>query len=586
MKKIIFILSLFLLSHNIYAVNCIWTGTIDNDWTNASNWDCGVVPSASDDVVINNGTPTLNVNITVASLSMSQNAAINGTGQVSITNAFNLASGGDYDFEVGINVNGTGLIESCSIDTYLQSIHVNGSLTIDNSRIFLNNDAGDFIVNTGATLTVHDAVDFLGFASGGQLYVYGNLVKTGAGILDFETVYYFENANIQLLEGSIDNYFSSNILNCVINNSTLELGADAQLRIYRIIDIENTSISGGSIYMGFGIANFLTGNTLNNTGLTVSSGNLNFSEPLIITELVQTGGSFKAEGSTVLGDYDFQGGVLSGGLIVNGLTMISDNNAVSETRLSGRLTVRGGGWCDVNDFLSLIRIPENAVFEARTNLPTTINSVELFGTLRKVGTEDLSINVMISYNGSKFEGEKTIDGSISNVQATVDPGFAIDTMTITQSFRLLSTAIIKIELEENAGVPNHDVIDVGNDLYLDGKLVVTELGDLPPDNYTIMSAGGSRVGFFDSVILPVGYRVIYYSQSVVITNNCFTSRIISEPFGTGDIVHNQVSDKIIGRNYIQSGANITYDAGQCVELEAGFTVETGAEFLATIGGCN
>lgn len=33
-----------------------WTGAVNNDWTNAGNWDCGV-PSAANEVIIPNGTP-------------------------------------------------------------------------------------------------------------------------------------------------------------------------------------------------------------------------------------------------------------------------------------------------------------------------------------------------------------------------------------------------------------------------------------------------------------------------------------------------------------------------------------------------
>lgn len=62
-----------------YTVNFTanWTGTVSNEWENALNWDCNVVPGIYTDVIISGGTtfePVLNSNITIQSLMLRSNA--------------------------------------------------------------------------------------------------------------------------------------------------------------------------------------------------------------------------------------------------------------------------------------------------------------------------------------------------------------------------------------------------------------------------------------------------------------------------------------------------------------------------------
>lgn len=52
-----------------------WVGTVNNLWNTAANWSCGVVPDSNTDVVINKGTPVLNVNASCRSISVSAGAS-------------------------------------------------------------------------------------------------------------------------------------------------------------------------------------------------------------------------------------------------------------------------------------------------------------------------------------------------------------------------------------------------------------------------------------------------------------------------------------------------------------------------------
>lgn len=81
-------LSLCLTS--VHAATCTWTAC-NGDWSNPANWDCGMVPGASDDVIINNGCgPTLDVNATVASLEVSNSSTLGGTANLTVNGDLSL----------------------------------------------------------------------------------------------------------------------------------------------------------------------------------------------------------------------------------------------------------------------------------------------------------------------------------------------------------------------------------------------------------------------------------------------------------------------------------------------------------------
>lgn len=120
--------------HTLYAATCTWTGGTSN-WNNSANWDCGVVPGASDDVIINTGAVTLDISVTVLSLSLgggdlvldnnlivssnmsqtSSQSAISGTGDLTVN--------GNMIWDFG-TISGTGSL------TLAGTFSSNGSSTI------------------------------------------------------------------------------------------------------------------------------------------------------------------------------------------------------------------------------------------------------------------------------------------------------------------------------------------------------------------------------------------------------------------------------------------------------------------------
>ena len=47
-----------------------WLGTINNNWETAGNWSCGIIPGPESNVIINGGTPVLNSNVTINTLTI------------------------------------------------------------------------------------------------------------------------------------------------------------------------------------------------------------------------------------------------------------------------------------------------------------------------------------------------------------------------------------------------------------------------------------------------------------------------------------------------------------------------------------
>ncbi|MFT3683078.1 MAG: hypothetical protein QM791_22655 [Ferruginibacter sp.] len=62
-----------------------WTGSVNNLWENAGNWSCNKVPDANTDVIINNGTPTVNSNTATC-----RSIRINTPGSLNVTPGFKL----------------------------------------------------------------------------------------------------------------------------------------------------------------------------------------------------------------------------------------------------------------------------------------------------------------------------------------------------------------------------------------------------------------------------------------------------------------------------------------------------------------
>lgn len=145
-----------------------WTGNINNDWSNPSNWSTGVVPNANYDITIPQGLtnyPVLDVNTGAKNITLETGATINLNGFIFVIEEdATIATGGTSYFDG--TTSGSKLYFSGNAPQSIPAGSINGklaNLTIENSNgVTLNTDLsiaevlevkeGDFNTNNRLTL--------------------------------------------------------------------------------------------------------------------------------------------------------------------------------------------------------------------------------------------------------------------------------------------------------------------------------------------------------------------------------------------------------------------------------------------------
>ncbi len=143
-------------AHNVACSNAIdtvvliapvpmqWTGTISSDWNNASNWSCGFVPGASDDVTIPSGTAhspdiAASASGTTRNIDIASGVTVTVNSSATLNVAGNLVSNGSVKGSGTLTMNGPGA----------QSVSGTSSVT----NFDVNNTSGVNVL-TGSLLTI------------------------------------------------------------------------------------------------------------------------------------------------------------------------------------------------------------------------------------------------------------------------------------------------------------------------------------------------------------------------------------------------------------------------------------------------
>ncbi len=135
-----------------------WTGAVDTDWNNVSNWSAGI-PDNTDDIVISGGGNNPVINTAGAAC---KNLTISSGGSVTISDA------------------------SYSINLDTLKIENGAQVTISNGAVYLNNVINSGTLNiSGGTLDIDDNYTASGNIttniSGGTIKVEGNWTSSGNG---------------------------------------------------------------------------------------------------------------------------------------------------------------------------------------------------------------------------------------------------------------------------------------------------------------------------------------------------------------------------------------------------------------------
>lgn len=499
-----------LCSASVQANICQWTGPAMGDWSDPLNWSGGQVPGPADTVQLVGKSVILNDVTVIQSLVLTQNCTIGGAGELTVTGAFDITAGGEQTFLAKIVSTGNLTAMQATLNFNARPFIVAG-MAIFKQGVFWMKDNGTFEIASTGVATFQDKTNFYSYSDYYGFVVRGVIFKTGASNMDFEALYQFKNAQINIESGSLINYFSQAPLHCMIDSTLIQISAGADLRVERILNVSNSSISGaGKILIGVGQLALKHPNT-------------------VLADIEQAGGSCTVTGGVdTLANYKLLGGSLSGGVIIKGdlnwikgtvanltvmgFTTISDTTAttMNQKAINGTLTMNGGGKYSGNDRLTgTLKIPSNSLFILDAK-PTTVLNADLMiaGTLRKLNSDVVTVGFVI--NSGRIEGTGKIDGTVI-VQGAIAPGVGAGTGTLAfNGPSLQAQAGSKFDVQVvNSGVSvSKDLLSLTGRFKLNGTLTLLETGQIPPGDYIVVQATDSLTGAFTQVVLPPNWQMI------------------------------------------------------------------------------
>ena len=482
-----------------------------------------MVPTTNDDVIIENATLVLEDISTINSLSIISNVIITGSGTINVNNTLEISNGSECTIDVEMNCSGPATLGNIELTLNDVTLNLQGGGSIaDDAKLMLIN-SGVFKIPSGAIFSVLGKLNVFGLVNIPTFIVEGTLNKSGAGTLDFEAAYLFENAIVNILAGDMVNFYAGAVVSKSLN-STINISPGATLTFARSADIENTNITGeGKIrVINPGTPSFDMGTTITDTEIEISGGILFLEEGMSVPAVYQTGGQFGGNDITVTGNYIWEGGFPSGTKTIEGRTMITDiTNSVETRGCSGcNVIVAGGGVSQINDNIlqGKLTIPADTSFAVIADEDCTFEEIIVMGTLVKTGSADLTLNSFFQFNAEgTIKGEEIIKSSFMVNRGSIQPGLPLGKLVMETSTLLLEgESTIEIELEASNGIISNDLLEGSGNITLDGTLIVTENGMIPNGDYTIITAEGIISDTFINIQLPTDYSIIYDSNSVIL----------------------------------------------------------------------
>lgn len=112
-----------------------WTGSVNTDWGNATNWSCGTLPTSSTDVIIPSGTtysPTISASAVAKTVTINSGATLNGgSGTLTIASGGKITNNGTYTKNAEtIIFSGAGTVDGSNAITFYNLTINSGTLTL------------------------------------------------------------------------------------------------------------------------------------------------------------------------------------------------------------------------------------------------------------------------------------------------------------------------------------------------------------------------------------------------------------------------------------------------------------------------
>ena len=192
---------------------CTWLGGNGN-WSTVAKWSCNDVPNSNDDVIINNGTVTVDNPTTVKTLVLGQNAILTGNKAFTISNSLSW-TGGEINIENDITTGNAEISGAVSVSG--GNLILNQGGTLSNAALMLKNQA---ILTLPSNKTLE-----LNYSTGGSIATVGSATivnngtinKSGSGNLDVFPAL-FNNGILKIGAGTLtlkNNLTNNNIINGV-----------------------------------------------------------------------------------------------------------------------------------------------------------------------------------------------------------------------------------------------------------------------------------------------------------------------------------------------------------------------------------
>ena len=499
-------LGLFAFPGRAAAATCTWDGTNPGNWSDTSHWTTcgGTYPSTTDTAIINSGTVTLDLSVTVLNLTLTS-GTVTGANDLTITGSLTWNSGTmSGNGTTTLAATGT-LVSSASGTPTLDTRTFNNAGTVNwnstsylyltNNAVFNNQSGASYNIQTSSTYAIYGSNGTFNNLSGatftksssGDTGIYnltafnntGTLTLTSAGVLTLSPSgtsthtgpFNVNNANATLrFQGGIHNI---NTGADITGSGSVNFAGGSEY-------VHSTyNLSGDTLASG-GAVTFPSGVTLTSLGsaLTVSGGSIDLSSGLSLSvpSLTVSGGTLTgSDAITATTTLNWSGGTMSGAgatnLAASG-TMIT--SATGYITLDGRTFNNAGtvNWSSTG-YLSLAN---NAVFN-------NLNGAT-FNTLSS------GSYLIYGYAGS------LVNAGTLNLPASGT--------LIANQFTQTSSGVINMSVAGTLAGTNFCSI-TGTTSNLNGRLNVTVNGGYSPafgDNLDILLYT-NHTGTFTQVSLPV-----------------------------------------------------------------------------------
>ena len=377
------ILILLIAAAGFAQVKYTWNGSTGS-WQTASNWNPNGIPGVADTAVVNSGTVTTELAVTVAGLY--QNAGtIDGAGDITVTSKFIWVAGTQSGTgTTTISSSGIGELATVYGKTLSRTITIEGSLTITG--------AGGLTFSTGAQIINNGTMDVQSNTSVGNTN--GSIVNNGTFIRSTSTG-------------------SATIASPFSNNGTISVLTGTLLSSSTLTGSGTFSISSGAVFRINSGTSTLGGNSVSGGGLfEISSGTLNFSGNDVIvangTTFKQTSGTIGGDGNLLInGNFIWESSTHGG----TGTTTVASSGSgelatvygktLSRTiTIEGSLTITGAGGLTFSTGAQIINNGTMDV-QSNTSVGNTNGSIVNNGTfIRSTSTGSATIASPFSNNGT------------------------------------------------------------------------------------------------------------------------------------------------------------------------------------------